>query len=330
MKRVAVLFVFAVFLITAVRVSAQETDIIKVETNLVSVPVIVSDRQGRYISNLKLEDFKIYMDSEEQKIEFFGTSEEPLNIALVIDTSHSTREVIEDIKQTAIAFINFLRPKDRVMVVTFDKSVNLLTPLTGNRFELESGIRQAEIGRRPGTVLRDGIREVVEQSFRNIQGRKAMILLTDGADFFSKTTKEELINIIEESDTLIYPVFFDSWMAISLRNTRVRERRKRPGDIRPRQDGNPPRINAGVRRRQSQAVRYLKQIAGMTAGRYYNSSIDDLEETFEKITEELRKQYRLGFYPLEEKVGNGTLHRLRVKVSRQSISARARRGFRSK
>src|SRR5712692_9175974 len=109
----------AIALVAPLSALAQERQSeapIKVQTTLVSVPVIVSDRQGRYISDLKLQDFKLYQDRAEQAIAVFDATEEPLNIALLLDTSHSTKAVLGDIKKDAANFLKELRPQDRAMI----------------------------------------------------------------------------------------------------------------------------------------------------------------------------------------------------------------------
>src|SRR6185503_9089673 len=155
---------------------------IKVQTTLVSVPVIVSDHQGRYIPGLKLEDFKLYQDRAEQPISVFETAEEPLNVALLIDTSRSTLPVLGDIKSAGVKFIKELRSQDRAMIVALDYDVHVLSQLTSDRKALERAMKNATTGEQFGTVLRDAVAEVIERGFKRIEGRKAIIVLTDGKD----------------------------------------------------------------------------------------------------------------------------------------------------
>src|SRR4051794_25846153 len=115
LRRIALLtgwvLALTISLVTAQDKGANET--IKVDTKLVSVPAVVSDRNGRYIPGLTRSDFKLFQDGVEQKIEFFAATEEPINVALLIDTSQSTRPVLDDIKDSARAFLKLLRPSDR-------------------------------------------------------------------------------------------------------------------------------------------------------------------------------------------------------------------------
>src|SRR5262249_18681810 len=114
---------------------AQETPKdtpLKVQTTLVSVPVIVSDRSGRYLSGLKAGDFRLYQDKVEQPVSVFDAVEEPLNVALLIDTSISTIPVLDDIKKAGERFLRELRTQDRAMIVAVDYDVHVLCQLTSD------------------------------------------------------------------------------------------------------------------------------------------------------------------------------------------------------
>ena len=115
--------ILAVITLLAIPARAQEpqtVDTIRIDTNLISVPVIVSDRDNRYVPDLKVEAFKLFDNQAEQKIVYFDTGEEPLNVVLMLDTSLSTSGVLDDIRKAAKEFLKTLRPQDRAMIVTFD------------------------------------------------------------------------------------------------------------------------------------------------------------------------------------------------------------------
>ncbi len=208
---------FAIFLVlvlvgSSLCISAQDQnpgETIKIDTRLVSVPVIVSDRNGRYVPNLTAADFTVFQDGVPQSIEFFGATEEPLTIALLIDTSQSTRPVLDDIKDSARSLIKLLLPHDRAMIVSFDYDTHVLNPLTSDQEQLKNAIKRAEIPDRLfGTTLRDAAFQTVNRSFAGIKGRKAIIILTDGKDFGSRISSRELIYSLQETDTLIYTIMF--------------------------------------------------------------------------------------------------------------------------
>ena len=350
LKRFAVFLglalIIGVFCAAAQEKKADET--IRVETKLVSVPVIVSDRDGRYVPNLTAADFTVLQDGAPQNIEFFGATEEPLIIALLIDTSQSTRPVLGDIKDSAKSFVKLLQPQDRAMIVSFDYDTHILSPLTSDHEQLNRAIKSAEIPEYFGTTLRDAAFQTVNRSFAGIKGRKAIILLTDGKDAGSRISSRELLYALQESDTLIYTIMFKTEDRLGRGQSRFpggggrrnggifsgqfpRSGGRFPGGgfppIQDRRDN--PRRTERVERANEAAEEFLRKLSDTTAGRFYSSKDGKLKKTFAMIVEELRFQYRLGFYPPDE-AGEKTLHELKVKVARSETVVRARSGYRVK
>jgi VWFA-related protein len=320
---------------------------LRIDTTLVSVPVIVSDRQGRYIGGLKASDFTLYEDHVKQPVEFFADTEEPINVALLLDTSWSTTPVLDDIKNAAKEFVKQLRSQDRAMVVSFNFDERALCELTSDRKTLERAIGNVRIGERPGTKLRDAVYDVMQEEFKNVKGRKAIILLTDGKDHGSEVTEHALLDGAAEADTLIYSVFYVSFPGAAGRNPRARRggwgnpRMGRSGGIftpnptpqRPAGDG---RDRQGQRRgrmeeRNEDAREFLQRLSEVSAGRYYSSDATNLKKTFEQIVEELRHQYRLGFYPADHPTDHpaGSIHSIKVEVARPDVVVRSRRSYRT-
>lgn len=334
-RRLACLFAIAAFLGTAI-VSAQDKDeTIKVETRLVSVPTIVSDRNGRYIPNLTKSDFKLFQDGAEQQIEFFAATEEPINVALLIDTSQSTRPVLDDIKDSAKAFLKLLTPKDKAMVVTFDYQTTILCALTSDQEQLKNAIKHADIPPRGmfGTTLRDAVYETISGAFRGLTGRKAIILLTDGKDAGSQIRMNDLLYRLEETDTLIYTVMFKTG------DRPPRQMNQRfpggrggifGGQFPPPRAPNPrsQQRNDRIEQQNERAQEFLERLSEITAGRFFSSKDGKLKNTFASIVEELRFQYRLGFYPPEDKDGR-SVHDLKVKVARTDVAVRSRSSYRA-
>jgi VWFA-related protein len=185
-------------------------DIVRVDTTLVSIPVSVMDRDGKYIPNLTKDDFRVWEDGTEQKVAYFASTEKPFTVALLIDTSGSTVNKLGEIQDAAIAFVEQLRPDDRVMVVSFSDKIRVLSPPTNDRNALRSAIRRSEPG--DGTRLYDAVDQVINQSLNRIEGRKAIVLFTDGVDTTSKhATYESTVRDAEELDALIYPVEYDTF-----------------------------------------------------------------------------------------------------------------------
>src|ERR1051325_5880488 len=172
----------------------DEGDVIRTDTQLVSVPAVVTDSTGRPLSGLKPDNFRITEDGQPQTIANFGTAETPFEIALLLDTSGSTRDDVALIRSAANSFIEALRPGDRVGVVSFNMAqtvanpiatVEVLTPLTDDREKLRTAIEN--LGASQGTPYYDALERVADSVFREpprdeVRGRRAVVALTDGVD----------------------------------------------------------------------------------------------------------------------------------------------------
>src|SRR5213593_4563938 len=185
-------------------------DVVRVDTTLVSIPVTVMDRNGKYIPNLRKENFRVWEDGVEQQVAYFASTEKPFTVALLIDTSGSTRERLQDIQDAAMTFVNQLRADDRVMVMSFDDKIRVLTQPTSDRYVLRGAIDQVRPG--SGTRLYDAVDQVINQYLNRLEGRKAIVLFTDGVDTTSKhASYESTVREAEELDALIYPIEFDTY-----------------------------------------------------------------------------------------------------------------------
>ncbi|MEO7658327.1 MAG: VWA domain-containing protein [Pyrinomonadaceae bacterium] len=301
--------------------------VIKVDTRLVIVPVIVRDRNGRYVPNLSAEDFTILQDGSSQTIEFFGATEEPLTIVLLIDTSASTEPVLDEIKEAAKSFVKLLQPRDQAMIVAFDHDIHVLSPLTSEHDRLNRAIKSAEIAEFLGTQLRDYLFRVIGQTLRPLSGRKAIILLTDGKDTTSQISIPDLIYGVQEADSLIYSVMFRTGES-GIQHIIL----PRPGSVLPngRRPFDPPpmlRLPLPKTIQNRKAQLFLQKLSDITGGRFYSSGDANLKKIFTSIVEELRFQYRLGFYPPDEAIDK-TLFEIKVKVSRPGVVVRSRSSYR--
>jgi len=185
--------------------SKDET--IRLDATLVNLPLLVSDRSGRFIPQLSKRDFEIYEDGVKQEIAFFGNEEVPFNVALLLDVSPSVSNSLDDIHEAAIAFVRQMRPEDRIMIVAFDRNVRFLTDFTNDRYVLERAIENTRTGN--GTSVYEAVYDTVANRLRHVQGRKALILLSDGEDTTSRSAGyDETINIVTQFDGLVYGLRF--------------------------------------------------------------------------------------------------------------------------
>lgn len=316
---------------------AELEKIKKKDGTLVSVPVIVSDREGHYIPGLKKEDFTVYQDGVSQNITFFATDDEPLNIALLLDTSGSTEDVAKKIKNAAKDFIQLLNPQDQCLVATFDNQVKIFNPLTSNQQTLKNSLDKIKSANLGGTLMYNAIEQIARNSFADIQGRKVIILLTDGKDFGSAVTKDELLNQFEESDVLIYTVFYRTGAtynnpASGKKGKQSKKSRKKKNVILPSGPIYVPTEEELVRREKSdeaEAIDALKKMSDTTAGRFYLSDAPNLRKIFKQVAGELREQYRLG-YRSNDAADDAAVHDIIIKVERPDAVVRFRGKFRAK
>ncbi|HEY0376069.1 MAG TPA: VWA domain-containing protein [Pyrinomonadaceae bacterium] len=186
----------------------QDVETVRVETNLVTVPVIVSDRGDLYLPDLKQEDFTIFEDGVEQKISFFETVTAPFHVVLMLDTSASTQDKLGMIQQAAIAFTEQLQQADRVKVISFDNLVRDLCNFTSDRAVLQWAIRDTRPG--TGTKLYDAMAAGIK-AFRGVKGRKAIVIFTDGVDSYSdRETYNKNVRLLEEAGIIVYPIRYDT------------------------------------------------------------------------------------------------------------------------
>jgi VWFA-related protein len=188
----------------------DENEVVRVNTTLVTLPVSVMDRDGKYLPDIRREEFRVYEEGVEQELTYFATVEKPFTVALVIDNSTSTRFKLEEIQDAAMAFVDQLRAEDRIMVVAFTDQVRVLAEPTSDRRVLRDAIRRT---RNDGnTSLYDAVDFVINQRFNRIEGRKAIVLFTDGVDTSSRRSSyEENIRDAEELDALVYPIEYDTY-----------------------------------------------------------------------------------------------------------------------
>ena len=291
-------------------------DVVRVDTTLVNIPVTVMNRQGRFVPNLRLEDFHVYEDGVEQRIAHFAAVEKPLVVALLLDTSASTRYRLEDIKAAAIAFIDQLRPDDQVMIIAFSDHVDVIAEPTTDHQLLRDAVLRSKSGN--STHLYDAVDLVLNQRFSRISGRKAIVLLTDGVDYVSVETAAGNLHAAEETDAIIcsvqYDTFFDQtritqWGSEIIRNTSRLY---------------PPGLGREDYRR---ATAYLNDLAAKSGGEFFPAAdLGNIRRAFSRIAEQLRSQYSLGYYP--SKTTPETQPRiLKVKVDRHGLTVRARRSY---
>jgi VWFA-related protein len=270
---------------------------IKVDVTRVNVLFTVTDKKGRFITDLGKDDFLVSENKKEQVIqEFTAETDLPLRIAILIDTSNSIRDRFKFEQEAASAFVSsVIRPReDKAMIVSFDTSAELASDLIDDPEKLAKTIRNLRPG--GGTSLYDAIYfacrdKLIEDQPRH-KFRRAVIIVSDGDDNQSRVTRDQALEMAQKADSVIY--------AISTNISRIEN------------DGD-------------KVLKYLTQETGGQA--FFPFKVQDLEQSFENIATELRRQYNI-FYRPEPLKADGLYHTISVKVNgRKDLIVRARKGY---
>lgn len=306
---------------------------------LVRVPVVVSDREGRRIAGLKREDFSVFQEGVKQEIVSFGTDDEPVSVALLLDTSGSTQNVLDNIKDAAKDFIDLLNPDDQCLIATFDSRTNILISFTSEHESLKNSLNKIETAEKDGTIMYSTIDQIIQNSFKRVKGRKAIVLLSDGKDYGSTITKNDLLSELNESDVAVSTVYYQSGIGFNkplLNNDGTiiegKEETKPKKQPKPKKRKNvytvliplpddglsPEEIKVVDKTETTNAIGTLREISSLTAGRFYLSDPGKLNTIFKQVAAELRQQYFLTFYTESGKDKN-SIRGIKVKIDRPNL-----------
>jgi VWFA-related protein len=303
-------FVAAIVAIPAIPQDAPgQGPVIKSQVNLVNVFVTVRDKSKRIVGDLKKEDFKLVEDNLDQKIAFFSKEVNlPITLGLLLDTSGSEQEMLGAIQSAGSQFLDrVLHKGDEAMVMSFDTDVDLLSDFTDDRAQLDRAVRRSRINtpgggmiagnpgpignqQMVGTALYDALYLSCSEKLHTEAGRKAIVVVTDAQDEGSKVRIEEAIESAQRTDAVIHVLY-------------VADRRF---------GGNP-----GI----------AKKLADETGGRMISvSSEKKLKEAFDEISDELRLQYTLGYYP-SNAARDGKFRKIKVETANHDLRVLARKGY---
>ena len=278
-----ILFVFlSIIYLTAGLLAEEPETTIKVDVKLVNVFVTVTDASGSPVANLQKENFLLKEDGKEQKISIFSReSALPLSIALAVDTSLSTRKDLPLELISARKFAHaIVRPQDGLAVYKFSEEVSLMVPFTSDLKKIDAGIDRERNG--AATALYDAV-YLGSNALSRRQGRKVMVVITDGGDTMSQVNYKEALRAAQEAEAIIYSIIIV-----------------------------PIEADAG---RDTGGEHALIQISSDTGGKhYYAKSLAQLDDAFRQISDELRTQYLLAYYP-SERYSNSDFRQLKVDLT---------------
>ena len=339
----------------------DEEQVIKVDTELVDVPLIVTDRTGKPLLGLEKKNFAVYEDNKLQSIADFVTTSAPFEVALLLDTSGSTRSEIDLIKRSAQSFIDSLRPGDRVSIIAYRSTVEgaramavseVLTELTGDRESLRKALEKVTTSN--GTPYYDGMLQIASKVFKDApkeqyRGRRALVALTDGVDSTSASDFDEVSEVFEKLGVVTYFIkvdtqqFFEenllgdceSAMRFSRSQIQRYYRKFYPNaDVEKVtnfcQLGDFERL-AISKKLYDLAASEMTAMAKASGGRVF--PVDDLSQArvaFKRVADEIGTKYSLGYYSSNER-RDGSYRRIRVepKALPPGTQIRAREGYRA-
>jgi Ca-activated chloride channel family protein len=290
----------------------DEESVLRVSTSLITVPAVVMDRNGRYISNLRKEDFRIFEDGVEQELSYFAAVEKPFTVVLMLDMSGSTQTQLAQIRAAANTFVSRLRPNDRMMAITFDGKINVLTEAADIGTIRRSKLHIPAVT--DGTVLYDAVDFALKRTAQ-IPGRKAIVLMTDGVDQGSTASFQSTLSEIAEQDALVYTVQYNTLPQLPARLSQIKNEKARK------------KVQDRLMKGYAVSEPYLRALADKTGGRFYRADdLRDVGPAFEAITAELGVQYSLGYYP-KQKSGGSTERGIKVRVRHPNLVVRARDSY---
>ncbi len=280
---------------------------IRVQVQLVNLFVTARDKKRRIIPDLTQDEFRVFEDGQEQKIAFFSRETSlPITLGLLIDTSGSEERMLPAEQEVASRFLKrFLRPKDLTMVISFDLDVDLLTDFTADQAALERAIHRARINapRTPvsvqgplpqrgskGTNFYDAVYLACREKLASEAGRKALVILTDAEDNGSKVSIQEALEAAQRTDTVIHILLV---------------------------------YDPAYGHNEAAARKLTDETGGRTI---VVRGEKKLEEAFDQISEELRSQYTIGYYPTNA-ARDGRFRKIKIETSRKDLQVLARRGY---
>lgn len=286
--------------------SAQETSNqdrpLKVDVQLVQLPVAVVDRDGRAVNGLSKEDFEVYEDGVGQQITFFKQEDIPVSVGLAIDNSASMHNKRERVAAAAVAFVRSGNPQDETFIVSFDDQVYLDQDFTNSIDALTKAF--ASIETRGETAIYDAIALSVDHLRQGDRDKKALLLVTDGEDNASKYGFDRALEALRKSNVILY--------AIGL----LEDNDEHVGIFR-----KPP-----VNKAKETLIRFARATGGQA---YFPKSLDEIDSLCRSIAHDLRNQYMIGYSP-SNTATDGAWRNITVRLNRAGatkFTVRAKPGY---
>lgn len=302
--------------------SREPEEVLKIDTQEVLLPVTVRDHTGQFVPNLKAEDFQIYEDNVLQPISSFSLKHLPVHVVLLLDTSSSVTRELEDFKTAASNFAARLDPNDQLSLIKFDDKVELVMDWTPSRNALKRALNRLTTGM--FTNFNDALWLAARDQLNRVNGRKAIIVLTDGVDSGrGRKTQAQVLRALQEAEAPIYTVS-KTVIQRSSEQRELVELEKTTSSV-----ANHTRID-GLKMSLAalaQSEQWLGKLADETGGRLFlPQSFDELNDVYQQVADELRSQYVIYFTPQNSK-RDGRYRAVRVKAKCKDCHTTSRLGY---
>ncbi len=298
-------------------------DVIKVETTEVMLPVTVRDGTGRLVNDLTRDAFRVFEDNQEQPLRDLALRQVPVDAVLMVDTSSSTARNLEDFRRAAEGFAERLGPDDRISLVKFDDSVQLIQDWTKSRFQLRRALTRIV----PGMFTRfnDALLLAAREQYGSTQSRRAVIVLTDGIDSGRGATLQSAFRALLEAQVTVY-VVSNTEISRAAKQSELDSLNSGTESARKFNQLQIDDLQMGLRA-LDQSEQLLEQLTAATGGRLYKPhSFNALESTYAEVADELRHQYALYFTPLNRN-RDGAFRRVRVETTNPVYHPLTRVGY---
>jgi Ca-activated chloride channel family protein len=285
----------------------QQGETIKLSADLVTFTATVFDDKGRYVANLKKEDFSIFEDGVKQDIAFFSSDEKiPVSIGIIFDTSGSMVDKLDGVQDAVKHFIETTKPSDEIFIIRFSNDAKLVCDFTNQKAQLYRTIDNLEAN--GSTALYDAIYEGLQKVKQGKHKKKALLLITDGNDTSSDADYRETLDLAKKSEVLLYCLGIGHGERGAFGHLLGRDK---------------DAVDINVLRSFSDASggrSYLLE------GEHHSKGEDKIEKAVLEVGGELRQQYSLGYYPANKKK-DGSYRSIKVQVAKQGFSARTKKGY---
>lgn len=302
--RITILTLVAMISLAAACIGQVPTeDVIKIESNIVAVPVSVLDRTGKYNSTLRREDFRIFENDIEQQIELFETVDQSVTVLILLERTGSRQFQLPVLVNAANAFVRQMRPDDKLIAMSFGYGTDTIIKETKIK-DAPKGVKIGRYANDRATLLYEAVSTGLKRIAR-VPGRKAIVVFSAGNDpeMYSSATYRSTLKDAEESDATIFTIKVDSPQL-------------------------PPAFIRDMKSYQEKLKRaedYMNSLASKTGGRAFKvAQIENLDATFAEVAAELVKQYVLGYSPSKPGTA-GERRKIKVKVNISDAVVRARK-----